>query len=473
MATLDNATMPTFEEVFLSLEPDILTGVVKHLCSKTRSENEIEENTHLIFNYFAINGKTLELVEWLLTKEIFESKDPHMMFLRNSIYNKFIRIFMDYELKDIIQDVIDRIVEQIIKKDICINLLDPDTKLSDSDLKRFKELLSFFFSKLYDLKLPDSFHIFLSDIGSLIMEYYPDHTISVLNNIIFTRYISTAIATTKPQKQPEKTSMTLKSISLVIRWILSSELKTDFEWQKNLQDIVILNKTNLMSWLTNIIITPYDKPIRVKPSNSIKLTRDLKKMIFDESESICLLLNDSCARVLRILKDQYCGGLQTFSDLFMKLQMTLTEQETDIFNMYSQIAILKNKNKELLEQIKFFETRTQNDQLDNNSTEVSQFKRIPTKKHKLKETEIASINAMNKTKMEQFFSCKKDLTKDHLTSPRSNLDARSVDNQTPVNMRSFTYNATPFTTPGLSIPTPSLGSSVDGNVLGVSLFDNV
>ncbi|KAL7711726.1 GTPase-activator protein for Ras family GTPase [Entamoeba marina] len=462
MSSFNNILMPTFEEVFLSLEPDILTGVVKHFCSKTRNENEIEENTHLIFNYFAVNGKTLKLAEWMLTKEIFESKDPHMMFLTNSIYNKFIRIFLDYELKDIFSDVIARVIEQINKKDIYVNLLDPDTK----------SIIFFFLSKLFNLKLPDSLHIFLSDIGSLIMEYYPDHTISVLNNIIFTRYISTTIATTKPQKQPEQTSMTLKSISLVIRWILSDELKNVLEWQQNLQDIVILNKTNLMSWLTNIIITSHDKPIREKPSTSIKLTRDLKKMIFDESESICLLLNDSCARVLRILKDQYYVGLQTFSYLFMKLQMTLTEQETDIFNMYSQIAILKNKNKELLEQTKFFETRNQNEHLENNSTEVSQFKRIPTKKHKLKETEIAKINAINITKMEQFFSFKKDLTKDHLTSPRSNLDTRSVDNQTPVNMRSFTYNATPFTTPGLSIHTPGLGSSVDDDVLGVVLFNN-
>ncbi|EMS14111.1 hypothetical protein KM1_221860 [Entamoeba histolytica HM-3:IMSS] len=147
--------IPTFEEVFLSLEPDILSGVLKHFCSRDLSEEEIDGNMKAIFYFFVVNGKVLELMEWVSIKEIAEIHNPNLMFQRNSIYNKIIRLYMDHDVKDVFQDSIEKLLDQVTKKNIQLNLLDSSVKYSQSDLKKVQEILESFFTKIFDLKLPE------------------------------------------------------------------------------------------------------------------------------------------------------------------------------------------------------------------------------------------------------------------------------------------------------------------------------
>ncbi|EDR21668.1 hypothetical protein EDI_247230 [Entamoeba dispar SAW760] len=487
--------IPTFEEVFLSLEPDILSGVLKHFCSRDLSEEEIDGNMKAIFYFFVVNGKVLELMEWVAIKEIAEIHNPNLMFQRNSIYNKIIRLYMDYDVRDIFQDSIEKLLDQVTKKNIQLNLLDSSVKYSQSDLKKVQEILESFFTKIFDLKLPDSFKYFMTTIGSHITESYPTATVNVLINIIFNRYIGSTIATSKPTKNSDRIIPTLKSISLIMKWMLSNELKEDSSWQVSMKNFAEIIKTNVVSWITNNVIQTFiDKKPKVKWEVAVRITKDIKNMVFKDSEQICALLPETTSRLLRILKDEYISSTTSIMDLFMKLQRTIIEQQSDIFSLYSEIAVLNQYNKELTERIRYFELRKRTD----NDEYISFDKDIiesTTPMLRLNEVQkqpenITSINTANKQKLDAYFAKKREQEKNQLKLKsdykNSVMETKYISINSPsLLQRKGTkqpqYISTPFTSPSLPLPDsktaipnhPSLaGSKISEDGLGVSLFSD-
>ncbi|EKE39500.1 GTPase-activator protein for Ras family GTPase [Entamoeba nuttalli P19] len=245
----------TFEEALFSTDVDILTGVLKFFCEKGKSEQETENKLKMFFKFFSGSNRMIDLLEWVIKKEMKETQSVKLMFKRESVYNTIIRIYMEYDIKQLLVSLTESIIILINKNKIYINLMDISQKVTTKELKKLKELMKYFIKKLLLIDFPSSFISFISEIATELTEYFPGETTNVLTDLLLKRFLCSVLVTTIPKENKELVCMTLQSISLIFKWVLDGQYDVDCLWKKEFKRFAQTRSLLISNWLINLFTT--------------------------------------------------------------------------------------------------------------------------------------------------------------------------------------------------------------------------
>ncbi|EKE39549.1 hypothetical protein ENUP19_0115G0021 [Entamoeba nuttalli] len=368
--------LPSFNDVFYGLKPDLVTATLKYYIRGINSSEEQHKYIEAIFNGFAVRKKLPELLQHLVTSEILECvTTPSSMFRRNSVQSKVIKYYTDLEFNEIFDTCIFPAISEIVSEDITLTI-DPESDKFETSIIKMKELLEGIFLRLFSFKMiPDSFKSFVTYVSNEVNKTSPSLQLISLKNIIFLRSISNYFLRCTEDSYH---LVSLKVLSTVFQWIigdsqithsvsavsspqiyLSSEKQ---DWKSFLFPFAADIRPRANEWLFTLKNDiPFDK-VKFKWASNLKETIDIEESVYKNSNEISEFLDTASASVLAMLKEKKESDVVSqYNEIFQLLQTQITNNSITRIKLLTEISILQEKNKYVVleERLKEFEEENQ------------------------------------------------------------------------------------------------------------------
>ena len=219
--------MDHLQNNLLSLNNDIPHAIMKHFCSTANSSEQINENVDILFSYYIHQNKLTQFIDYLIEREIHECfRTPSSIFRRNSIYMRILKIFLDYEMKDIVTEIINVVKNEMKQIKIKLQLGNTQNVEIEHSVNKIADIISKMLEYLFNIStFSDGFSYFIQKASVLLEQKTPTIAKSAIKNLLFLRTINSELV--KQQSKNAQESESYKALSVALQWFVGDSFTFD------------------------------------------------------------------------------------------------------------------------------------------------------------------------------------------------------------------------------------------------------
>ena len=367
--------MTKVDTIFCNYSTDIPTGLLKHFCNSTLSEEQYNTNLQTLLSYYLSTNQITKWLKYVIRKELEETKRSSDQFMkRDSVYSKCIKTIIQKEGELFLQKAKEIVLSSITENKTKLVI----GKLSHPGVQKSLDKMKNIISRITDLIISSSFSSFIGLFINLTLselkKKFQEKDIIIMRRYLLVSFISSYLMDDESVKTHTMNGDSLRSVIVVFQWFsdpqgfnlkkkLSDSMtgtsieydeKDEDDWRNYLKTFCAEKREMIDTKLNSF---RNDEEFKINEIQiewvDMKLKETIEKRLDNEWKEIQKLVSSESALVLQLQFANESEVQQLYQKLFNDLQNLSENTQKEKIDLAQKMASMKTEIKDLEEEIKF------------------------------------------------------------------------------------------------------------------------